>query len=135
MVGMKQEIKAFLDMVAGRRAAQLAKLDPTVKASHVVDDRSPRAVVKAEKEGKVVAFEFIETAETAALHCNMEDYVFVVNEFGAVTVALPESNYARDIAATVLTDLKGRIQRSGAIGEFRFSGYLYDGMGNFKKLM
>lgn len=132
---MKQETKAFLDMVAGRRAAQLAKQDPTVRASHVVDEHSPRAVVKAERQGKVVAFEFIETVETAALHCNMEDYVFVANEFGDVTVALPESGYARNIAASVLTDLKGRIQRSGAVGEFRFSGYLYDGMGNFKKLM
>jgi len=132
---VKQETKAFLDMVAGRRAAQMVRQDPTVVASHVVDEHSPRAVVKAERQGKVVAFEFIETAETAALHCNMEDYVFVSNEFGGLAVALPESDYARDIAVTVLTDLKGRIQRSGAVGDFRFSGYLYDGMGNFKKLM
>jgi hypothetical protein len=132
---VKQETKAFLEMVAGRRAAQLEKQDPTVRALHVVDEHSPRAVVKTERQGKVVAFEFIETAETAALQCNMEDYVFVANEFGDVTVALPASSYARDIAATVLTDLKGRIRRSGAIGEFRFSGYLYDEMGNFKKLM
>ncbi len=132
---MKQETKAFLDMVAGRRAAQMAKQDPTVVASHVVDEHSPRAVVKAERQGKVVAFEFIETSETAALHCNMEDYVFVVNEFGAVAVALPESDYARNIAVSLLTDLKGRIQKGGARGDFGFSGYLYDEMGNFKKLM
>lgn len=132
---MKQEVKAFLDMVAHRRAVQLAKQDPTVTTSHVVDDRSPRAVVKAEREGRIVAFEFIETAETAALHSNLEDYVYVANEFGGLAVALPETHYTRDIALTVLNDLRGRMKKGGADREFLFSGFLYDGMGSFKKIM
>ncbi len=131
---MKQEVKAFLDTAAGRRAAQLRKQDPEVKASYVLDDQAPRAVVKAEKDGQVLAFEFLETAETAAIQANMEDYVFSANEFGAVTVCLPEANYPREIASTVLTDLQGRIRKGGATGDFRFSGYVYDTMGNFKKV-
>lgn len=132
---MKQEVKALLDTVAGRRAAYLAKQDSTVRTSYVVDDRAPRAVVKAEKDGSIVAFEFIETRETAAVHSNLEDYVFVANEFGELGVALPETHYARDIALTVLNDLRGRIRKGGATGDFRFHGYLYDDLGNFKKLM
>lgn len=132
---MKQEVKAFLDMVAGRRATQLQKQDPALKAIHLVDDHSPRALVKAEKEGHITAFEFIETTETAALHSNVEDYVYAANEFGSLTVALPEKDYARDIALTVLNDLRGRIKKAGATGEFRFSGFLYDEMGNFKKIL
>lgn len=131
---MKQEIKAFLDTAAGRRAAQLRKQDPEVNASYFLDDLAPRAVVKAEKDGRVVAFEFLETADTAAVQANMEDYVFAANEFGAVTVCLPEASYPREIAATVLADLEGRIRRSGAQGEFLFSGYVYDAMGSFKKV-
>jgi hypothetical protein len=64
----------------------------------------------------------------------MEDYVFAANEFGSVTFCLPEANYTRDIAATVLADLQGRIKQSGAKGDFRFSGYIYDAMGTFKKV-
>ena len=63
---MKQEVKAFLDTAAGRRAAQLRKQDPEARTSYVLDDMVPRAVVKAEKDGHIVAFEFLETAETAA---------------------------------------------------------------------
>ena len=132
---MKQEVKAFLDTVAGRRAQQLQKQDPAVKTNYALDDQAPRAVVKAEKDGKVTAFEFIETVQTAAVHANMEDYVFAANEFGTVSVALPESDYAPAIAVTILSDLRGRIARGGASGEFAFSGYLYDGMGNFRKLL
>lgn len=132
---MKQEDKAFLDTVAGRRAQQLQKQDPAVKVNYVLDDRSPRAVVKAEKDGRVVAFEFIETAQTAAVHANMEDYVFAANELGTVGVALPESDYTPAIAVTILSDLRGRIGKSGATREFAFSGYLYDGLGNFRKLI
>jgi hypothetical protein len=132
---MKQELKAFLDTVAGRRAAQLQKLDPDGKASYVLDDQMPRALVKAEKNGKVTAFEFIETAETAGIPLVMEDYVFAANEFGGLSVAVPESDYSRELAHTVLADLQGRIKQSGAKGEFRFSGYLYDGLGNFKKVL
>jgi hypothetical protein len=132
---MKQEVKAFLGTVAERRAAHIQKQDPTAKASYVVDDSSPRAVVKAERNGKIVAFEFIETAQTAAVHANLEDYVFAASEFGTVGVALPESDYSRDIAATILKDLKGRILKGGAVGDPTFSGYLYDGMGNFKKIL
>jgi hypothetical protein len=132
---MKQEVKAFLDTVAGRRAQQLQKQDPAVKVNYVLDDRSPRAVVKAEKDGRVVAFEFIETAQTAAVHANMEDYVFAANELGTVGVALPESDYTPAIAVTILSDLRGRIGKSGATREFAFSGYLYDGLGNFRKLI
>jgi hypothetical protein len=132
---MKQEVKAFLDTVAGRRAQQVQKQDPAAKINYVLDDQAPRAVVKAEKDGKVIAFEFIETAQTAAVHANMEDYVFAANEFGTVGVALPETDFAPGIAVTVLTDLKGRIARSGTTREFSFAGYLYDGMGNFRKLL
>jgi hypothetical protein len=131
---MKQEVKAFLDTAAGRRAAQLQKQDPEVHVSYVLDDMVPRAVVKVEKDGHIVAFEFLETAETAAVQANMEDYVFAANELGTVTVCLPEANYSREIAATVLTDLQGRIRKGGATGDFRFSGYTYDAMGNFKKV-
>ncbi|MBI0584551.1 MAG: hypothetical protein ISF22_10050 [Methanomassiliicoccus sp.] len=132
---MKQEVKAFLDMVGGRRVAIVQKQDPEVKANHVVDDQSPRAVVKVEKNGKVVAFEFVETVQTAAVHANLEDYVFAANEFGTVSVALPASDYAPGIAVNILTDLKGRIRKSGATGEFLFTGYLYDDMGGFRKLL
>lgn len=132
---MKQEVKAYLDTVAGRRAQQLQKQGPAVKVNYALDDQAPRAVVKAEKDGRVMAFEFIETAQTAAVHANMEDYVFAANEFGTVSVALPESDYAPAIAVTILSDLRGRIAKSGASGEFAFSGYLYDGMGNFRKLI
>jgi hypothetical protein len=132
---MKQEVKAFLDTVAGRRAQQVQKQDPAAKVNYALDDQAPRAVVKAEKDGKVIAFEFIETAQTAAVHANMEDYVFAANEFGTVSVALPETDFAPGIAITVLTDLKGRIARSGTTREFSFAGYLYDGMGNFRKLL
>lgn len=131
---MKQEVKAYLDTVAGRRAAQLQKQDPSSKASYVVDDQMPRAVVKAEKDGRITAFEFIETADTVGTPSNMEDYVFAANEFGTLTVSIPEGAYSRDIAHTVLTDLQGRIKQSGARGGFSFSGYVYDSMGNFKKL-
>lgn len=132
---MKQEVKAFLDTVAGRRAQQLQKQDPASKANYALDDQAPRAVVKAEKDGRVIAFEFIESAQTAAVHANLEDYVFAANEFGTVGVALPEADYAPAIAVTILTDLKGRIAKSGATRDFAFSGYLYDGMGNFRKLL
>lgn len=132
---MKQEVKAYLDTVAGRRAQQVQKQDPAAKVNYALDDQFPRAVVKAEKEGRVTAFEFIETAQTAAVHANMEDYVFAANEFGTVSVALPESDYAPAIAVTILTDLRGRIAKSGATREFVFAGYLYDGMGNFRKLI
>jgi hypothetical protein len=132
---MKQEVKAFLDTVASRRAQQVQKQDPAAKVNYALDDQAPRAVVKAEKDGKVIAFEFIETAQTAAVHANMEDYVFAANEFGTVGVALPETDFAPGIAVTVLTDLKGRIARSGTTREFSFAGYLYDGMGNFRKLL
>jgi hypothetical protein len=131
---MKQEVKAFLDTAAGRRAAQLSKQDPQAKASYVLDDQSPRAVVKAEKEGHIVAFEFLETAETAAVQANMEDYVFAANEFGSVTVCLPEANYSREIAATVLGDLEKRIKQGGATRDFKFAGFIYDAMGSFKKV-
>ena len=132
---MKQEVKAFLATVAERRASHIQKNDPMVKATPVVDDSSPRAVVKVEKNGKVVAFEFIETAQTAAVHSNLEDYVFAANEFGTVSVALPESDYSRDIAATILKDLRGRMVTGGAVGDTAFQGYLYDPMGNFKKVL
>jgi hypothetical protein len=132
---MKAEMKAFLDTAAGRRAAQLRKQDPEARTSYVLDDMVPRAVVKAEKEGRIVAFEFLETAETAAVQANMEDYVFAANEFGSVTVCLPEANYPREVAATVLHDLQGRIRQGGGKGDFRFSGYTYDIMGNFKKIV
>ncbi|MGE5379276.1 MAG: hypothetical protein ACM3L5_00210 [Candidatus Saccharibacteria bacterium] len=131
---MKQEMRAFLDTAASRRAAHLRKQDPEVQASYVLDDLMPRAVVKAEKQGKIVAFEFLETAETAAVHANMEDYVFAANEFGTLAVCLPESNYAREVASTVLSDLYGRIKQSGATGDFKFAGYTYDAMGNFRKI-
>lgn len=132
---MKQEVKAYLDTVAGRRAQQVQRQDPVAKASYTLDDQAPRAVVKVEKGGKVTAFEFIETAQTAAVHANLEDYVFAANEFGTVGVALPESDYAPAIAVTILSDLRGRIGKSGATREFAFAGYLYDGMGNFRKLV
>lgn len=132
---MKQEVKAYLDTVAGRRAQQLQKQDPSVKANHTLDDQAPRAVVKAEKDGRVIAFEFIETPQTAAVHANLEDYVFAANEFGTVGVALPETDYAPAIAVTILNDLRGRIAKSGATREFSFAGYLYDGMGNFRRLL
>lgn len=132
---MKQEVKAYLDTVAGRRAQHLQKQDPSIKASHTLDDRAPRGVVKAEKEGSIVAFEFIETAKTAAVHAYLEDYVFAANEFGTVSVALPETDYTPAIATTILSDLRGRIAKRGATRKFIFAGYLYDGMGNFRKLL
>jgi hypothetical protein len=132
---MKQEVKAYLDTVAGRRAQQVQKQDPAVKVNYALDDQAPRAVVKAEKDGRIIAFEFIETAQTAAVHANLEDYVFAANEFGIVSIALPDSDYAPAIAVTILTDLRGRIAKSGATREFVFAGYLYDGMGNFRKLL
>ncbi|MDW5561737.1 MAG: hypothetical protein SA339_00805 [Methanomassiliicoccus sp.] len=132
---MKQEVKAFLDTVAGRRAQQVQRQDSAVKANYALDDQSPRAVVKAERDGKVTAFEFIETSQTAAVHANMEDYVFAANEFGTVSIALPESDYTPAIAVTILGDLRGRIVKGGATREFTFAGYLYDGMGNFRKLL
>lgn len=132
---MKQEVRAFLGMVGERRAAHISKADPSAKATYVVDDSTPRAVVKVEKEGRATALEFIETAETAAIPSNMEDYVFAANEVGTVGVALPESGYSRDIAAIILKDLESRIMSSGAVGRPKFNGYLYDGTGNFKKVL
>ena len=131
---MKQEVKAFLDTAAGRRAAQLRKQDPQAAVSYLLDEQSPRAVVKAEKDGRVVAFEFLETASTAAVQANMEDYVFAANELGTVTVCLPEADYAKEIAATVLADLEKRIRQAGGKGDFAFAGYVYDAMGSFKKV-
>lgn len=131
---MKQQEKAVLDTVARRRAAQLQKLDPSVKASYVLDDVLPRAVVKAEKDGKIMEFEFLESADTAGEVANLEDYVFAANEFGTVTVHLPEEKYRKDLAASILGTIQESVRTSGAKGEFRFTGYVYDAMGSFKKV-
>ena len=133
-VAMKQQEKAVLDTVAGRRAAQLQKQDPAVKASYVLDDVLPRGVVKSERDGKIVDLEFLESAATAGEAANLEAYVFAANELGAVTVHLPEEKYRKDLAASILGTIQDSIRTGGANGEFRFAGYVYDIMGNFKRV-
>lgn len=130
---MKQEVRALLDTMASRRSAQLKKQDLSAVITHMVDDTLPRAVVKIMNGDEIKWLEFIESADTLANPSIFDDYVYSAQQFGGLTIHVPEANYPREVALTILNDVISRLKAAGVEGDIKLMGYTYDNVG-FKKI-
>ncbi len=131
---MKQEIRAFLDTMAQRRSVQLRKQDPSAIVTYMVDDVSPRAVIKVANGEETKWLEFLESADTLANPSIFDDYVYSAQQFRTITIHVPEANYTREVALTILNDVLVRLKGAGVEGDIKMVGYLYDNIGTFKKI-
>jgi hypothetical protein len=128
---MRQETRALMGMVGQHRIAQITKQDPAAVCECVVDDSGMRAVIKISSSGQISAIEFIESEGTAGKVENMEDYVSIVSDIPSLGIMFPEAKYPRDMAGAIYQSIVAEVKKRAG-KDFRFSGFVYDDMGNVK---
>ncbi len=128
---MRQETRALIGIVGQRRIAQIAKKDPTTISECMVADSGERGIVRITISGQISSMEFIESDKTAGKVENMEDYAAVVADVPTLGIMFPESRFPRDMAAAIFQTIVAEVKkRSGK--DFKFTGFVYDDMGNVK---
>lgn len=130
---MRQETKFMIEMVANHRMDMIRKKDPTSKVGFTWDDSGLRGSVQMSVGGELRSIEFIESETTAGKIDLMEDYELVVNELGSLTIMYPEAKYPREMAHPIYQSIVKEVkQRTGK--DFIFTGFVYDALGNLKKV-
>jgi hypothetical protein len=128
---MRQETKAFLGIVSGKRCEALKKKHPDAQVEASIDESGMRAAVQVLKDGELLEMEFIESAETAGRPDYLEDYVEVARAIGSLSILFPESKYPREMAQPIFESIIAHVRLHA--GDFAFHGYVYDERGAVKK--
>jgi hypothetical protein len=133
MDSMRQETKAILEMVGKKRVEMIHKTSPDAEVNLVMDDSGLRAVLQVSESGSLMRMEFIESPSTAGNIAMLDDYVEIAKEVGSLSLLYPESKYSRDMVSAIYPSLVKEI-RGKAGRDFSFSGFVYDDLGNVKKV-
>jgi hypothetical protein len=130
---MREETKVIIEMVAKKRSEQILKATPDVVTNLALDDSGLRGVVQVMKGEDVIRLEFIESESTAGQVHFFEDYIEVAGSLGALVLLFPVSKYSRDMASAVyagiMTEVRKKVER-----EVTFQGFVFDDLGNVKKV-
>jgi hypothetical protein len=133
VVSMRQETKAILEMVGKKRVEMIHKTSPDAEVNLVIDDSGLRAVLQVSESGSLTRMEFIESPTTAGNIAMLDDYVEIAKEVGSLSLIYPESKYSRDMVSAIypslVKEIRGKVAR-----DFSFSGFVYDDLGNVKKV-
>ena len=130
---MREEISAFIEMVANRRSAQIMKVIPDVEVKLAMDDSGLRCALQVLKNGELLSLEFIESESTAGQLKYFDDYIDVGKSLGALVLLFPESKFSRNMASGIYQSILKEV-RSKAEREVSFQGFVYDDRGNLKKV-
>jgi len=130
---MREEISAFIEMVANRRSAQIMKVIPDVEVKLAMDDSGLRCALQVLKNGELQSLEFIESESTAGQLKYFDDYIDVGKSLGALVLLFPESKFSRNMASGIYQSILKEV-RSKAEREVCFQGFVYDDRGNLKKV-
>lgn len=132
-ISMRQQTKVFLEMAAKRRTEHIMKEVPGAETKLAMDDSGLRCALQVFNNGELIRLEFIESESTAGQAGYFDDYIDVANSIGTLVVHFPESKYSRDMASAVYQSIMNEV-RKRADHEVSFQGFVYDDMGNFKKV-
>jgi len=130
---MREEISAFIEMVANRRSAQIMKVIPDVEVKLAMDDSGLRCALQVLKNGELLSLEFIESESTAGQLKYFDDYIDVGKSLGALVLLFPESKFSRNMASGIYQSILKEVL-SKAEREVSFQGFVYDDRGNLKKV-
>lgn len=130
---MRQETKVIIEMVAKKRAEQISKITPGAESNLALDDSGLRGVLQVFEGGGLKWLEFIESVDTAGQIQFFDDYIEVARDLGNFAILFPVSKYSREFASAVyqsiMTEVHKKVQR-----EVEFHGFVYDDLGNIKKV-
>ncbi|MCX6651305.1 MAG: hypothetical protein NT131_06595 [Methanomassiliicoccales archaeon] len=129
---MREEIRAFIEMVANRRSAQILKVIPDVEIKLAMDESGLRCALQVFKNGELERLEFIESESTAGQLRYFDDYIDVGKSIGTLVLLFPESKFSRDMASGIYQSIMKEV-RDKAEREVSFQGFVYDDRGNLKK--
>jgi hypothetical protein len=130
---MREETKAFIEMVAERRSEHILKATPDVETKLAMDDSGLRGALQVIKDGKLERLEFIESEHTAGQLKYFDDYIDVGKSIGTLVLLFPESKFSRDMASGIYQSILKEV-RQKAEREVIFQGFVYDDRGNVKKV-
>ncbi len=100
-----------------------------------MDQDVPRAAVTVIIDGHPAWMEFVESRDTAGKEDMLDDYIFCAQQFSMVVILFPEDGFpTRDFAHTVMNDIFQKV-KAVTSEDIKFSGYLYDSVATFKKVM
>lgn len=130
---MREETKAFIEMVAERRSEHILKAAPDVETKLAMEESGLRGALQVFKAGELVRLEFIESEHTAGQLKYFDDYIDVGKSIGTLVLLFPESKFSRDMASGIYQSILKEV-RQKAEREVSFQGFVYDDRGNVKKV-
>jgi len=130
---MRQQTKVFLEMAAKKRTEHIMKETPDAETRLAMDDSGLRCALQVFSNGELTRLEFIESESTAGQARYFDDYFDVASSIGTLVVHFPVSKYSRDMASAVYQSIMGEV-RKRTDREVSFQGFVYDDIGNFKKV-
>jgi len=130
---MRNETKVLIEMVAKKRSEQVLKAAPDTQTNLAMDESGLRAALQVFKGEDLERLEFIESEATAGQVKYFDDYIEVAKSTGNLVIMFPVSRYTRDMASAVYQGIMNEV-RPKAGRDVTFQGFVYDDLGNIKKV-